>query len=106
MPSHQGLTELEAYAAQIAFPAQLLEPSREVRLMTNARWLKVLIVAAIVVLAVVHWYVPREEKHIHNLLYHRVFLPIVAAGMLFGWRSAALATLLTSFAAAPQIFVL
>ena len=57
--------------------------------MRDARLQKALIIAAIAVLGIVHWFVPHSNKQIHNLLYHLDFLPIVSAGMLFGWRSAA-----------------
>ncbi len=74
--------------------------------MRDARWQGALIAVAIAALAIAHWYVPRGNRQIHNLLYHLDFLPIVAAGMLFGWRSAGLATALTAAAEAPQILVL
>jgi signal transduction histidine kinase len=106
MSSHQGLADPDVYAAQILLPAPLLDQSREVRRMLNSRWPKALIVAAIALLALVHWYVPRDDKHIHNLLYHLVFLPIVSTGMLFGWRGAGLATLITAAAEAPQVLIL
>jgi len=76
------------------------------RWMRKAASRKALIIAGIAVLAVAHWYFPPANKEVHNLLYHLVFIPIVIAGMLFGWRDAMLATCITIAAEIPQIVYL
>lgn len=74
--------------------------------MRDPRSRKLIIVAGIALLAMVHWYIPAHDKQIHNLLYHLTFLPIVSAGMFFGWRNATAATALTIVMLAPQIVLL
>jgi signal transduction histidine kinase len=51
----------------------------------------------------VHWLVPRSDKQLHNLLYHLDFIPLLAAAMLFGWRTSIVATALTLAAETPQL---
>lgn len=60
-----------------------------------------LIAGCILLLATGHWVVNRPDKHFHNLLYHLAFIPILMAGMQFGWRSSLYATLLTMLAEFP-----
>jgi two-component system sensor histidine kinase HydH len=64
------------------------------------------VAAGIVVLAATHWLVPRPEKQFHNLIYHLNFIPILMAGMLFGWRASVLATALTATAEFPLAWML
>jgi len=68
------------------------------------RWRSALIVAGILIFAVAHWVAPPSEN-VHNLLYHLEFIPMLTAGMLFGWRGALGAALLTGAAEAPQLWV-
>ena len=57
-----------------------------------SRWREILlIVVGMLVLVGAHWLVPRADKKYHNIVYHLDFIPIVVAGMLFGWRGGALA---------------
>lgn len=65
---------------------------------------KVLIACCIILFAFSHWLVGRPDKLLHNILYNLDFVPILAAGMLFGWRSAVLATALTVVAEAPHLW--
>ncbi|HTJ30925.1 MAG TPA: ATP-binding protein [Acidobacteriaceae bacterium] len=68
------------------------------------RWTAaMLIVAAIVLLATVTMIVPVSEVTAHNILHHLNFLPLMIAGMLFGWRGAALSTFCAGLVNAPLI---
>jgi len=68
------------------------------------RWTAaVLIVAAIVLLAGITIIVPGSEITAHNILHHLNFLPLMIAGMLFGWRGAVLASLCAGMVNAPLI---
>jgi signal transduction histidine kinase len=61
---------------------------------------------AILVLAGVHYLVPRPDKQIHNFMYHFAFIPILMAGMLLSWRAALVATLATTLAEFPLLWKL
>ncbi|MBI4891654.1 MAG: sensor histidine kinase [Acidobacteria bacterium] len=56
--------------------------------------------ASVLLLTLVHWTIPFSLIHIHNFVQHLNFLPIVCAGLFFGWRGAAI----TTFAAAVLQF--
>jgi len=62
------------------------------------------IAAMIVVLGVVTWFVPPEMVEIHNILHHLNFLPLMIAGMFFGWRGALYTLLLSISIDAPSIW--
>ena len=47
--------------------------------------------------------VPGEDFSIHNILHHLNFLPLMIAGMLFGWRGAAIASLFAGAMNGPLI---
>jgi signal transduction histidine kinase len=47
--------------------------------------------------------VPAAEISAHNILHHLNFLPLMIAGMLFGWRGAALAASFAAIVNAPGI---
>jgi two-component system, NtrC family, sensor histidine kinase HydH len=70
----------------------------------DPRWQKALIVGTILTLALSHWLLHTPQKHAHNLLYNLDFVPILAAAMLFGWRSAVGATLLTLAVESPHLW--
>lgn len=70
------------------------------------RWQPWLIAASILLLAMAHWVVGKPDKQIHNLLYNLDFVPILAGAMLFGWRGAVGATLLTVVAELPNLLFL
>jgi len=61
------------------------------------------IATMIVVLGVVTWFVPPEMVEIHNVLHHLNFLPLMIAGMLFGWRGAIYALILAAAVDLPSI---
>lgn len=60
--------------------------------MKDPRWQWTIIGSGIVVLAIVPWFVPLADIQAHNVLHHLNFIPLMVAGMLFGWRGAAFAT--------------
>ena len=47
--------------------------------------------------------IPATHVSAHNILHHLNFLPLMIAGMLFGWRGAAVASLLAAIADTPGI---
>jgi signal transduction histidine kinase len=71
---------------------------------SDPRWQRLLIAAAIILLAASHWFTP-PSKSLHNTLFHLGVIPILASGMLFGWRSAALAAVLIGGTELPQVWL-
>jgi len=69
----------------------------------SARWKSAFIAVFLVLLAVVTWFTPPGAVEAHNVLHHLNFLPLMMAGMLFGWRGAAWALLFAAFVQAPTI---
>lgn len=67
-------------------------------------WNRLMLLASIPLVVSVHWLVPRPDKQIHNLLYHLDAIPLLAAAMLFGWRTAVVAIALTFFSEIPQLW--
>ncbi|MBN9662737.1 MAG: sensor histidine kinase [Acidobacteria bacterium] len=61
--------------------------------------------AVIAGLAALHWAVPNSFLYFHSFLQHLNFLPIVLAGLLFGWQGAVLSTLAALAAQAPHIWL-
>ena len=72
-------------------------------------WLKhssvqaVLIASFILLLGISSLLVPGHDIEIHNLLHHLNFLPLMLAGMLFGWRGAGVASIFSALIDAPVI---
>jgi signal transduction histidine kinase len=62
-----------------------------------------LIAAFILILALVTLAVPSSDLVTHNVLHHLNFLPLMLAGMLFGWRGALVAALFGFLTDAPVI---
>lgn len=54
-------------------------------------------------IAVLTAWVPVRNVSAHNILHHLNFLPLMIAGMLFGWRGAAFASLFAAAVDAPGI---
>jgi signal transduction histidine kinase len=79
---------------------------KKVDILRDPRWQRFLILASIPLLVSTHWLYAQPDKQIHNLLYHVDFIPLLAAAMLFGWRTSILATALTLAAEAPQLWFL
>ena len=57
----------------------------------------------IAVLALLTWLIPPHAVEIHNVLHHLNFLPLMLAGMLFGWRGALKALMLAALIQTPSI---
>lgn len=72
----------------------------------DRRWQAVALAGSIGLLTGVHWLFPQPDKQVHNLLYHFDFIPILMAGMLLGWRVAVVATIVTSAAELPLLWML
>ncbi len=68
---------------------------------SRTAWL--LIAALLVLLAVLTYFVPGSYVSAHNILHHLNFLPLMMAGMLFGWRGAAIASAVAVLVNAPGI---
>ena len=62
-----------------------------------------LIALFLLLLGIASLLVPGSELEIHNVLHHLNFLPLMLAGMLFGWRGAAIASLFGALVDAPMI---
>lgn len=69
----------------------------------DTRWRKILIVGGVVLLALARWFAPRT-KAAQNVLQHLDVIPILVAGVLFGWRSAAWVTGFTALLLVPQVW--
>jgi len=63
----------------------------------------VLISALLLLLAFLSTIVPASDISAHNILHHLNFLPLMMAGMLFGWRGAAIASAIAAIVNAPGI---
>lgn len=61
--------------------------------------------AVIAGLAALHWVVPNSFLYTHSFLQHLNFLPIVLAGLLFGWPGAVLSTVAALAMQAPHIWL-
>ncbi|MFN3325429.1 MAG: sensor histidine kinase [Bryobacteraceae bacterium] len=72
---------------------------------SEARWRAGMIGFFIVGLSVLDWTVPLTKVQAQNLLNHLNFIPILLAGMLFGWRGAVVGTLFTGLVQAPQYWI-
>ena len=62
-----------------------------------------LIAVFLVLLAALTVAIPAQNVSAHNILHHLTFLPLMIAGMLFGWRGALRAALFAGAVNAPQI---
>ena len=71
------------------------EPER----VTYVRWIAIL--AGILFCGVLHAVLPLTLPHWHNILQHLYYLPIVFAGMYFGWRGGLFAGLLAGISSLP-----
>jgi signal transduction histidine kinase len=70
-----------------------------------SKWLMVgSIIAMVIVLAISTWLAPVHLYVLHNILHHLNILPLMLAGMLFGWRGAVKALLLATVLQSPSIY--
>lgn len=72
--------------------------------MNDPRWRLALVAGASIALALVHWILPFSYIHLHNFFQHLNFLPILLAGLFYGWRGAAAATLLAAILQFPHLW--
>ncbi|WP_255550789.1 ATP-binding protein [Granulicella sp. dw_53] len=63
-----------------------------------------LIGAMIVALAIATWLIPPHAVVLHNILHHLNILPLMLAGMIFGWRGALKALVLATVLQSPSIY--
>lgn len=63
----------------------------------------IVISALLLLLAFLSEIIPAYEISAHNILHHLNFLPLMMAGMLFGWRGAAIASAIAALVNAPGI---
>ena len=71
--------------------------------MEDTRMGYVVISGLLLLLAFLSAIVPASEVSAHNILHHLNFLPLMMAGMLFGWRGAAVASAIAVVVNAPGI---
>lgn len=95
----QDLSSLQLDAPSYSFPMAAFKQHWVERPRVGAA-LIALMLACLVALTIV---VPAENVSAHNILHHLNFLPLMAAGMLFGWRGAIYASLLAFAMNAPII---
>lgn len=62
------------------------------------------IIVMVLALAVTTWLTPVHLDVLHNILHHLNILPLMLAGMLFGWRGAIKALLLATLLQSPSIY--
>jgi signal transduction histidine kinase len=68
-------------------------------------WLRLVSVAAgILLISAAHHAIPLSELHWHNVLQHLYYLPIVSAGLAFGWRGGLAAGILAGLSTGPHNF--
>ncbi len=72
----------------------------------NSMWNRqlqfVLVFAAIATLGLLIFTIPDTKVQVHNTLHHLFFLPLMAAGFLFNWKVAGLATMAAFVAHSPN----
>ena len=64
-----------------------------------------IIAACILVLAACAWMVPAKYILAHNILHHLNFIPLMLAGMLYGWRGAIFSMLFAALVYAPHLIM-
>ena len=69
----------------------------------STSWKAIYIAAVILLLAITTWLTPPRHVELHNILHHLNFLPLMIAGMIFGWRGALWALLFAALAESPTI---
>ena len=74
------------------------------RLLRNPRISASAIGLGILVLGVLSWYIPSGQIEAHNVVHHLHFLPLMAAGMIFGWRGALLCVAFTALVDSAHIW--
>jgi two-component system, NtrC family, sensor histidine kinase HydH len=95
----QRFDTLDIALSRYAFPMGVLE-----RLgLQKRRTAELLIALPILLIAGLGAIVPVSDVTTHNILHHLNFLPLMIAGMLFGWRGAAIASISTALVNAPLI---
>lgn len=90
---------LDLALARYAFPMGLLERLGLKKTQTAAG----VIAVPVILLAVLNATVPVTRITTHNILHHLNFLPLMIAGMLFGWRGAAITSVAIAVVNAPLI---
>lgn len=69
------------------------------------RWLVAGMAGFILALSALHQIVPLSYIQLHNFMQHLYFLPIVVAGVVFGWRASLWCTAAVGLTQAPHIAV-
>ena len=59
----------------------------------------------ILILGALPWFIPAYHLKIHNVLHHLNFIPLMVAGMFYGWRGALLFTLFAGVVYAPHLYI-
>lgn len=77
---------------------------RDVTNVSDPRWRKAMIVFGVVMLGVAHAVTP-PTKSIHNALFHLDIIPVLVAGMLFGWRAVLWVAALIAATELPQVWL-
>jgi two-component system, NtrC family, sensor histidine kinase HydH len=81
----------------------LIMESDRVRLVQGSRQKAASIALLLLLLACFSLIIPASDVSVHNILHHLNFLPLMIAGMLFGWRGAVMASAFGAIVNAPLI---
>jgi two-component system, NtrC family, sensor histidine kinase HydH len=91
---------------ELRFDGQAWENDSMVVLPSSLRSVRtkaMLIAFLVIVLAVLTWIAPPHAVVLHNVLHHLNILPLMLAGLFFGWRGALTTVILATVLEAPSI---
>ena len=91
---------LDSISVEYRYPFPMVQKSSW---MEKRRAGAILVAMLIVSFAALTAFIPASDVSAHNVLHHLNFLPLMLAGMVFGWRGAAVAALAAGGMNAPNI---
>jgi signal transduction histidine kinase len=74
------------------------------RFLRDQRFQAAAIGFSILILGALSWYIPLGKVEAHNFVHHLHFLPLMAAGMVFGWRGALYCVVFTALVDSAHIW--
>lgn len=96
------LLEKRADRMQVHWSERFLSPGAR-ELLRDSNWQAAGIAGLILLFAIIPWMVPIEDELAHNILHHLNFIPLMVAGMIFGWRGALYASGFACLAQLPHV---